>query len=62
MAELTESNLATKQDLKNLEPATKQEFKNFEAKMELAMSRQTIQLGAIVSLALGIFVALNKLL
>ncbi len=53
MTEIIETNLATKQDLKDLGSSLRQEMKEMELRM-------TIKLGTIVSIAIGVTVALAK--
>lgn len=55
LSELVEGNLASKQDLKNLELQIKQDVERLEYRL-------TIKLGTIVTIALGAFTALSKML
>ena len=55
MTEIIETNLATKQDMKDLRTELHHDMKQMEYRM-------TIKLGGIVSMAIGIAVALGKML
>ena len=76
MTETIETNLATKQDMKDLSLVLSQDLKdlkaelqsvktnletNLENKITQSEQRQTIKLGSIVTLAIGVAVTLAKL-
>ena len=54
-AALIDDNLATKQDLKEMEPAARQDLKELELRL-------TIRLGSMMVVAVGVVAALVKLL
>ena len=54
-AALIDDNLATKQDLKEMEPAARQDLKELELRL-------TIRLGSMIVVAVGVVAALVKLL
>jgi hypothetical protein len=66
MTEIIETNLATKQDLKDLSAELRYEiesrFQALSAQIIQSEQKMTIRLGGIVSVAMGLMLALEKLL
>lgn len=62
LAELIEMNIATKQDLKDLFLDVNKNLEVVRLEIRLSEQRMTIKLGTIVSIALGLAIALMKVI
>lgn len=62
ISEITDNNLATKQDVKNLETKMDTSIERLEHKMLQMEYRMTIKLGTIVTVVIAAATAINKLL